>query len=131
MWAARSLLMSWQAGPRHPSLVGGGAPVQTVDVRSSAEQQSATSLRLSVIHPFLYLHLYSYPMPSPARVCLQSIAGEGRRPPMGDRPPRAPREGGFGGRDGYRSGPREGGGFGRGGGGDKVRGSCGQCCRQH
>lgn len=38
---------------------------------------------------------------------------------MGDRPPR--REGGgFGGREGYRSGPREGGGFGRGGGGDKV-----------
>jgi hypothetical protein len=46
-------------------------------------------------------------------------AGEGRRPPMGDRPPRGPpREGGY--RDGYRSGPREGGGFGRGGGGDKV-----------
>lgn len=47
-------------------------------------------------------------------------AGEGRRPPMGDRPPRGPaREGGY--REGYRSGPREGGGgFGRGGGGDKV-----------
>lgn len=48
------------------------------------------------------------------------ISGEGRRPPMGDRPPRGPpREGGY--REGYRSGPREGGGFGRGGGGDKVR----------
>jgi len=46
-------------------------------------------------------------------------AGEGRRPPMGDRPPRGPpREGGY--REGYRSGPREGGGFGRGGGGDKA-----------
>lgn len=48
------------------------------------------------------------------------VSGEGRRPPMGDRPPRGPpREGGY--REGYRSGPREGGGFGRGGGGDKVR----------
>jgi hypothetical protein len=52
-------------------------------------------------------------------LCYGCCTGEGRRPPMGDRPPRGPaREGGY--REGYRSGPREGGGFGRGGGGDKV-----------
>ncbi|KAI8476681.1 MAG: Plectin/S10 domain-containing protein [Monoraphidium minutum] len=61
-----------------------------------------------------YLNLPEDVVPATLKKSARPV-GE-RRPPMGDRPPRGPREGGFGGREGYRSDrPREGG-FGRGGG---------------